>query len=220
MFQYRTADIAPQAMRCEATAHAGRPSCRHGDAVVVRLLEAVAPRDLDRGCGWPCGSAAHEFPDEGAWQADVGGRGGVRDELRRGALHGRFGGPDAGLKALPDHRLGPVKCAEVVAVEMTVALDDASTASGVLEVCGSSECGSCGMQARQDHESAGAQHPAQLGDGPAEVGDVLKRQRAHHQIDAGRSSGSAVRSPPRKVAWGSAALAFSSIAGDTSTPMT
>jgi hypothetical protein len=47
-------------------------------------------------------------------------------------LRGRFGGPDAWLKALPDHQLGLVKCAEVVAVEMTVALDDASTTSGVL----------------------------------------------------------------------------------------
>jgi hypothetical protein len=29
----------------------------------------------------------------------------------------------------------------------------------------------------QDHVPAGALHPAQLGDGPAEAGDVLKRQR-------------------------------------------
>ena len=100
-------------------------------------------------------------------------------------MHGRFGGPDAWLKALPDHQLGLLKCVEVVAVEMTVALDDASTTSGVLEVCGPSECGGCGMQAGQDHVPAGAQHPAQLGDGPAEVGDVLKRQRTDHQIDAG-----------------------------------
>ena len=88
-------------------------------------------------------------------------------------------------KALPDHQLGLVKCVEVVAVEMIVALDDASTASGVLEVRAPSECGGCGMQAGQDHVPAGAQHPAQLGDGPAEVGDVLKRQRTYHQIDAG-----------------------------------
>ena len=60
-------------------------------------------------------SAAHEFPDEGAWQADVGGRGGVGDELCRGALHGRFGGPEAWLKALPDHQLALVECGEVVA---------------------------------------------------------------------------------------------------------
>ena len=78
------------------------------------------------------------------------------------ALHGRFGGPDAWLKALPDHQLGLVECAEVVAVEMTVALDDASTTSGVLEVCGPSECGGCGMQAGQDHLPAGAQHPVPL----------------------------------------------------------
>jgi hypothetical protein len=100
-------------------------------------------------------------------------------------LHGRFGGPDAWLKALPDHQLGLVKCVEVVAVEMTIALDDASTTSGVLEVCRPSECGGCGMQAGQDHVPPGAQHPAQLGDGPAEIADVLKRQRTHHQIDAG-----------------------------------
>lgn len=71
----------------------------------VRLLEAVGRRDLGPGLGVAVrGSAAHEFPDEGAWQADVGGRGGVGDELCRGALHGRFGGPDAWLKALPDHQ--------------------------------------------------------------------------------------------------------------------
>jgi hypothetical protein len=134
-------------------------------------------------------------------------------------LAGRFGGPDAWLK-VPDHQLGLVKCVEVVAVEMTVALDDASTTSGVLEVCGASECGGCGMQAGQDHVPAGAQHPAQLGDGPAEVGDALKRQRTYHQIDAGWLQRERAGSPSRKVAWGSAALAFSSIAGDASTPMT
>lgn len=94
------------------------------------LLEAAGRRD--RGWGGRAGSAAHKFPDEGAWQADEGGLGGAGDELCRGALRGRFGGPDAWLKALPDHQLGLVKCAEVVAVEMTVALDDASTTSGVL----------------------------------------------------------------------------------------
>ena len=52
--------------------------------------------------------------------------------------------------------MGLVKRVEVVAVEMTVALDDASTTSGVLEVCGPSECGGCGMQAGQDHVPTGA----------------------------------------------------------------
>ena len=105
-------------------------------------------------------------------------------------------------------------------MEMTVALDDASTTSGVLEVCGPSECGGCGMQAGQDHVPAGAQHPAQLGDGPAEVGDVLKRQRTHHKIDAGRLQRERAEVPSQKVAWGSAALALASIAGDASTPVT
>jgi hypothetical protein len=97
----------PQAMRCEATVR-----CRNAVTLArrrcgcVRLLEAAGRRDLGPGTGAGgdrAGSAAHEFPDEGAWQADVGGRGGVGDQLCRGALHGRFGGPDAWLKALPDH---------------------------------------------------------------------------------------------------------------------
>ena len=79
----------------------------------MRLLGGYWPAGPGTGAGGGrAGSTAHEFPDEGAWQADVGGRGGVGDELCRGALHGRFGGPDAWLKALPDYQLGLVKCVD------------------------------------------------------------------------------------------------------------
>ncbi len=79
----------------------------------VGLLEAVWPTGPGTRAGaGRAGSAAREFPDEGALQADVGGRGGIGDELCRGALHGRFGGPDAWLKALPDYQLGLVKCVD------------------------------------------------------------------------------------------------------------
>jgi hypothetical protein len=106
-------DILPQAMRCEATARAGTPSRRHDDAVVVSVcLRQLADGTWDPGWASRAGSAAREFPDEGAWQADVGDRGGVGDELCRGALHGRFGGSDAWLKALPDYQLGLVKCVD------------------------------------------------------------------------------------------------------------
>jgi hypothetical protein len=98
----------PQAMRREATARAGTPSRRHDDAVVVWVcLRQFGRRDLGPGWAGRAGvSRAREFPDESAWQADVGDRGGVGDELCRGALHGRFGGPDAWLQALPDYQLG------------------------------------------------------------------------------------------------------------------
>jgi hypothetical protein len=77
----------------------------------VGLLEAVWPTGPGTGLGLAVrGSAAREFPDEGAWQADVGDRGGVGDELCRAASHGRFGGPDAWLQAVPDYQLGLVKC--------------------------------------------------------------------------------------------------------------
>jgi hypothetical protein len=48
-------DIVPQAMRCQATARAGRPSRRHGDAVVVCVcLRQLAGGTWDRCWGWPC----------------------------------------------------------------------------------------------------------------------------------------------------------------------
>jgi hypothetical protein len=69
----------------------------------------------------------------------------------------------------------------VVAVEMTVALDHASTASGVLEVCGPSECGRCGIGQRG--ELGDLPGPA---DGREEAG--VAAPGAHSRIEDGNAA--------------------------------